>query len=231
MLSVAILMGGLGTRLGPEAAMLPKALVDVNGQPFLARQLRLLAGQGFHRAVLCVGHLGDQIEAAIGDGSAFGLSVEYSRDGARSLGTAGAIHAALGRLGGAFFTLYGDSYLECDMAAVQAAFEASGKKGLMTVYRNEGRYGASNVEYADGRILAYDKKNPAPAMKHIDYGAGVFKGSAFAALERGVPADLADVFRDLLARGELAAYETATRFYEIGSPEGLEETRRHLRDK
>ncbi len=229
MYPVALLMGGLGTRLGPEAAKLPKALVDINGQPFLARQLSLLAGQGFRRAVLCVGHLGDQIEAAIGDGKKFGVAAEYVRDGERLLGTAGAVRAALGKLGDAFFTLYGDSYLECDMAAVQAAFEASGKTGLMTVYRNDGKFDASNVEYAGGRILAYDKKNRTPAMKHIDYGAGVFKSSAFLSLKAGESADLETVYRDMLARGELAAYEATTRFYEIGSTKGLEETRRHLR--
>ncbi|MBI5246477.1 MAG: nucleotidyltransferase family protein [Elusimicrobia bacterium] len=229
MLPVALLMGGLGTRLGPEAAKLPKALVDINGKPFLERQLRLLASQGFKKAVLCVGHLGDQIEAAIGDGSRLGLAVEYARDGERLLGTAGALRAALGRLGDAFFTLYGDSYLECNMAAVQAAFEKSGKTGLMTVYRNDGQFDASNVEYAGGRILAYDKKNRTPEMKHIDYGAGVFKSSAFSGLKAGESADLETVYRDLLSRGELAAYEATTRFYEIGSPEGLAETRLHLR--
>ena len=229
MLPVALLMGGLGTRLGPEAAKLPKALVDINGQPFLERQLRLLVSQGFKKAVLCVGHLGDQIEAVIGDGKRLGISVEYARDGDRLLGTAGALRGALDRLGEAFFTLYGDSYLECDMAAAQKAFEESGKLGLMTVYRNAGRWDASNVEYSGGRIVAYDKRKPTRAMKHIDYGAGVFKSAAFEALEPGENYDLADVYKDLLSRGELAAYEATTRFYEIGSPEGLEETRRHLR--
>jgi NDP-sugar pyrophosphorylase family protein len=229
MYPVALLMGGLGTRLGPEAAKRPKALVDINGEPFVARQLRLLASQGFRKAVLCVGHLGEQIEAAVGDGKRFGIKVEYSRDGDRLLGTAGALRAALDKLGDAFFTLYGDSYLEFDAKAAQEIFEKSGKLGLMTVYRNAGRWDTSNVEYDGRRIVAYDKKKPRRAMKHIDYGAGVFKREAIANLEEGENVDLADVYRDLLANGQLAAYEATTRFYEIGSPEGLAETRRHLR--
>ena len=221
-------MGGYATRLGPVTEKIPKALVDVNGRPFIVHQLKLLASQGVARAVLCVGHLGDMIVKEIGDGARLGMKVEYSFDGGRLRGTAGAVANALDKLGPAFFTLYGDSYLECDMAAVQKAFEASGKSGLMTVYRNEGRWGPSNVEYDGGRIAAYDKKNPTPRMHHIDYGIGVFKSSVFESLEPDRPCDLETVYQGLLARGELAAFESPTRFYEIGSPEGLKETRRYL---
>ena len=98
----------------------------------------------------------------VGDGSAFGLEVAYSFDGPRLRGTAGAIRRALPLLGEAFFVLYGDSYLECDYAAVQAAFEAAGKLALMTVFRNEGQWDTSNVEFRDGRIVAYDKVDPHP---------------------------------------------------------------------
>ena len=229
MLPVAILMGGYGTRLGPVAEKIPKALVDINGQPFLVRQLKLLASQGFRRAVLCVGHLGEMIEKEVGDGARLGVQVEYSRDGERLRGTAGALRNALGKLGEAFFVIYGDSYLECDMAAVQASFEASGKSGLMTVYRNDGLLDSSNVEYAAGRIEAYDKKRRTPAMQHIDYGAGVFKKSVFEALNPEQPCDLESVYQSLLARGELAAFESLRRFYEVGSPQGLEEMRRRLK--
>ena len=135
---------------------------------------------------------------------------------------------ALPLAGPRFFMLYGDSYLECDYAAVARAFEATGKRGLMTVYRNEGRYDTSNVEFAGGAILNYDKRNRTPAMRHIDYGLGVFDASAFAEVPPETPWDLERVYRDLLARGELAGYEVTRRFYEIGSPEGLEEFRRYM---
>lgn len=219
-------MGGYATRLGAVTKKTPKALVDVNGKPFVAHQLRLLASLGVPRAVLCIGHLGEMIVNEIGDGAGLGIQVEYSFDGDELRGTAGALANALDKLGPAFFTLYGDSYLECDMAAVQRTFETSGKSGLMTVYRNEGRWGDSNVEYSDGRILAYDKKRRTAKMRHIDYGLGVFKKSVFENLHK--PQDLENIYQDLLARGLLAAYESPKRFYEIGSPEGLEETRRYL---
>jgi NDP-sugar pyrophosphorylase family protein len=223
--SVAILAGGLATRLRPLTGSLPKALIDVNGEPFIAHQLRLLAGHGIRHVVVCVGYLGEMIAHEIGDGSKLGLHVDYSFDGPVLLGTAGALRQASHLLGDAFFVLYGDSYLRCDYRAIQATFEAAGRLGLMTVYRNEGAFDRSNVEFADGAIVAYDKRASSPRMRHIDYGLGVLDGRALDLLGTDRPADLADLYARLLAAGELAAFEVHERFFEIGSPEGLESTR------
>ena len=228
MLPVAILAGGLATRLRPLTEAIPKALVEIRGEPFLAHQLRLLRRSGIERVVLCVNYRGEQIREYAGDGSLFGLRLDYSFDGPKLLGTAGAIRAALPLLGDRFFVLYGDSYLPCDYAAVERAFGESGKSGLMTVHRNDGRWDASNVEFSEGRILAYDKANRTPAMHHIDYGLGIFSRRPFDALPEGQPADLAALYRDLLRRGELAAFDVPTRFYEIGSREGIRELEEFL---
>ena len=224
MLPIAILAGGLATRLRPITEKIPKSLIEIQGEPFIAHQLRLLRANGIPRAVVCVGHLGEMIELAIGDGSAFGASVEYSFDGPALLGTAGAIRNALPRLGSRFFVIYGDSYLPCDYAAVAKAFESSGALGLMTVFRNEGKWDSSNVEFADGKILAYSKQNRTPRMNYIDYGLGVFQAQAFAGVPQGVASDLAGLYEGLLQRGQLAGFEVHQRFYEIGSAEGLKET-------
>lgn len=221
MLRVAILAGGLATRLGPLTDKIPKSLIPIAGEPFVTHQLRLLQRNGIQHVILCVGHLGEMIARAIGDGHAFGLKVEYSYDGAKLLGTAAAIRTALPKLGKNFFVMYGDSYLPCDYAAIEKVFEGCGKLGLMTVFRNDGQWDASNVEFEEGRILAYSKKNRTSSMRHIDYGLGVFSAEAFV----GTPAtDLADVYAELLRAGELAAVEVRERFYEIGSPAGLKET-------
>jgi NDP-sugar pyrophosphorylase family protein len=230
-LPVAILAGGLATRLGPITQATPKALLDVAGKPFIVHQLALLRAAGVRRVVLCVAHLAEQIEAVLGDGREAGLELLYSYDGDQLLGTGGALRRALPLLGGHFLVLYGDSYLPCDYAAIARAYLASGKLGLMTVFENAGRYDASNVELRDGRIVRYDKTPGLADMTHIDYGLGAFAAEAFA----GYPAtgrlgrlDLAAVYQGLLARGELFAYEVFERFYEIGSPAGLEDTRRLL---
>ena len=221
---VAIVAGGLATRLRPATDTVPKALLEVNGEPFLFHQLRLLRSRGIGRAVLCVGYLGEKVEHAAGR-ECQGVRIDYSWDGPELRGTAGAIRNALGLLGGEFFALYGDSYLPCDYAAPWRAFRESGKPALMTVYRNDGRWDSSNVEFAGGRILAYDKKVRTPRMRHIDYGLGVFRPEAFG----GAESDLADLYRRLLARGELAAWESPERFWEIGSAEGLSELSERLK--
>ena len=228
MYPVVILAGGLATRLRPATGSAPKALIDVNGEPFIAHQLRLLASAGIDRVVILAGYLGHMIEDYVGGGGRFGVEARFSHDGERLLGTAGAVKKALPVAGPRFFVLYGDSYLECDYAGVQKAFGASGKAGLMTVYRNEGRYDTSNVEFVEGALRAYDKRARTPAMRHIDYGLGVFDAAAFADVPGGVPWDLARVYQDLLGRGQLAGYEVAQRFYEVGSPEGLAEFRRYM---
>jgi NDP-sugar pyrophosphorylase family protein len=227
-LPVAILAGGLATRLRPVTATLPKALVEVAGRPFVEHQLELLRRGGVERVVLCLGHLGEQVEAALGDGRRFGLQLGYAHDGGTLLGTGGALRRALPLLGEAFLVLYGDSYLECDYPGVARAFEQSGRLGLMTVFRNEGRWDRSNIEYRDGRILRYDKTQQSPSMTHIDWGLGALRAEALRGFPDEPPLDLATVYRALLARDQLAAFEVATRFYEIGSPSGLEETRHHL---
>jgi NDP-sugar pyrophosphorylase family protein len=229
--AVAILAGGLATRLGPISQTIPKALLDVAGQPFLVHQLALLRAAGLRRVVLCVAHLAEQIEAVIGDGAAYGMDVAYShdaRDGGPLLGTGGALRQALPLLGERFLVLYGDSYLRCDYAAVVSAFTASGKLGLMTVFRNDGQYDRSNVSFRDGRILRYDKTPGLPDMTHIDYGLGAFAATAFSRDRPHARLDLATVYQDLLAQGQLQGYEVHERFYEIGSAAGLEETRRLL---
>lgn len=227
-LPVAILAGGLATRLGSLTKQTPKCLLEVSGRPFIHHQLRQLRGQGVAKVVLCLGYLGERVVEAVGDGSAFGLEVAYSFDGPELRGTAGAIRRALPMLGGAFFVLYGDSYLECPYADVQAAYEAAGKLALMTVFRNEGRWDSSNVEFRDGRILAYDKANRTPAMRHIDYGLGILDRRAMDVVPESGAYDLATVYQGMLRRGELAGFEVAERFYEIGSVAGLEEARAHL---
>lgn len=221
MLTVAILAGGLATRLRPITTTIPKSLLEVNGEPFAVHQLRLLYSQGIRRVVLCVGHLGALIQNAIGEGTALGLQVDYSFDGPALLGTAGAIRKALPMLGDPFFVMYGDSYLPCDYAAVARKFKSESALGMMTVFRNEGKWDTSNVEFDAGRILAYSKTSRTPGMRYIDYGLGVFRAKAFQDISAGQARDLAEVYADLLQRKQLAAFEVHERFYEIGSPEGL----------
>jgi NDP-sugar pyrophosphorylase family protein len=228
MLPVAILAGGLATRMRPHTERVPKALLDVGGRPFAAHQVTLLARHGVTHIVFCVGHLGEEVQSALGDGSRWGVRLTYVFDGPRLRGTGGALKGALPHLGRAFFVLYGDSYLDCDYGAVERAYRGAGRLGLMTVFRNDERWDASNVHFDGVRIHRYSKRDRVPEMRHIDYGLGVLDARALDPYSDDGHLDLATIYADLLARGELAGFEVTRRFYEIGSPAGLEELRRHL---
>lgn len=226
---VAILAGGMATRLRPITEKIPKLLVEVAGEPFFSHQLRLLKKNGLTKIVLCVGYLGDMIVEQYGDGSSWGVEIAYSFDGEKLLGTGGALIRALPKLGDCFYTLYGDSYLPVDYQDVGRAFLASGQPGLMTVFENHEAYDTSNVWFEDGRIRLYSKKEKVPQMRHIDYGLGVFRASAFDGYPRDAVVDLAVVQADLCHRDQLAGYEMRQRFYEIGSHAGLDELDRLIR--
>jgi len=208
-LPVAILAGGLATRLKPITETVPKLLVSVAGEPFFTHQIRLLKKSGLTHLVVCLGYLGEKVVDLYGDGSKWGVKIEYSFDGPKLLGTGGALIGALPKLG--------------DYLAVGRSFLASGKLGLMTVFENSERYDASNVWFEGAEMRAYDKKAKVPAMRHIDYGLGVFRKAAFDGFPREAAVDLSDIQKALLERGQLAGFEIRERFFEVGSHSGLRE--------
>src|ERR1700683_4271193 len=224
MLPVAILAGGLATRLRPLADRIPKSLLNIAGRPFIFHQLELLKTQGIRRAVLCVGHLGEQIQAAVGDGRTLGLMIEYSFDGSELLGTGGALKKALPLLGDEFFVLNGDSYLRCSPARIYTAYRAARRSLLMTVFRNDGRWGESNVVFRGGELIEYDKHARHPGMSYIDFGLSVCCSVVFSPYGESKVIDVGDICRTFSLQGQLAAFEVSERFYEIGSWQGILET-------
>ena len=225
---IAVLAGGLATRMRPLTEQVPKALLEVAGEPFIAHQLRLFARQGIKEVKLLVGYCWEQIEAFAGDGSRFGVQIDYIVDGPRLLGTGGAVRHALDRLAPEFLVTYCDSWLDAPYAPAVEAFRASGQPALMCVYRNENRWDASNVQFENGIIRRYSKKVRVPEMHHIDWGLGMLKARAVAAWPMGEPRDLAELYEELSNSGRLARYEMTHRFHEIGSFAGLAETNRLL---
>jgi NDP-sugar pyrophosphorylase family protein len=225
---VAVLAGGLATRLGPITRTVPKCMVEVAGRPFLDHQLDLLRRNGIGRVVLCLGHLGDQVAAHLGDGSQRGMEVRYSFDGDQLLGTGGCLRRALPLLGETCWVLYGDSYLDIDYRAVFSAFQRQPVLGLMTVLRNANQWDKSNVVFQNGKLLCYDKRLMQPQMQHIDYGVSLLRRAAIERIPENTVCDLANLMHELVDRGEMIGYEVHRRFYEIGSPQGLLETARYL---
>jgi NDP-sugar pyrophosphorylase family protein len=228
-----ILAGGLAKRLGPLTERIPKALVPVAGRPFADYQLSWLASQGVTDVVLAIGHLGDAIRAFVGAGERWGLCVDYSDEGDVLRGTAGALRLAYGRklLEPAFGVLYGDSYLTAPIGAAWDEFTATNPAVLMTVYRNDGRWDTSNVEFSRGIVLRYQKGATAAGMHHIDYGFSIIDRDAVMPLiEPAAAVDLGDVYQRLSADGKVRGLEVCERFYEIGSPAGLAELEKLLKE-
>jgi MurNAc alpha-1-phosphate uridylyltransferase len=233
-LQCVLLAGGLGTRMRPATEEIPKALIPVLGRPFADWQLEHLAAQGIERVTYSIGYRGEMLRAHIGDGQRFGLGISWVDEGDHLRGTGGALRLALdeGALDEAFFVLYGDSYLPIQMSEVEAAWLESKQPALMTVLRNEERWDSSNAIYKDGRVTLYDKSRPKDQqskMHWIDYGLSVLTRSVIATrIASGTIADLADLMKDLSIEGQLAGLEVNQRFYEAGSPPGLNDLEKYL---
>ena len=228
---LAILAGGLATRLRPITETIPKVLVPVNGEPFLAHQLRLAQRQGFTRVVLCIGHLGEQVEHWVEQHrQAFALTVAFSHEGPDRRGTGGALRHALPHLGEHFFMLYGDSYLDVEAAPIHDAFLEARAPALMSVLHNHDQWDASNVIFDGRMVLAHDKTlRGQPGMEWVDFGFSVFTRAVVEAWPTPDPWDLSALTGALARDGHLAGFEVTQRFYEIGKPEGLAETEAYLK--
>lgn len=220
-MQVVILAGGLGIRLGPLTDRCPKSLVRVGGKPFLQHQLEWLARHALTRVVLCVGHLGEQIEAFAKDGRRFGVHVTYAAEGRTLAGTAGALREAEGLLEEEFCVLNGDSYLPINPLAPIRGFRARGLPALMVAYHNRGRYDMSNAAVAEGFVTAYSRQPNSQPLEFIDYGLRVFRKDVLALIPASGRCDLDVLYQRLIEQGQLGAYVVRQPFHEIGSPKGL----------
>lgn len=234
-MQIVILAGGLGTRLRPLTESVPKPLVPVCGVPFVERQVRLLAGQGFRDFLLLTGYRGEQIRAHLGDGSRLGVRLGYSHE-EHPLGTAGALRQALEHLRERFLLVYGDSFLAEDHAAVAAAFGShEDADGMMVVYRDEaGETGvAPNVALDDeGRVGEYAKGSASRRLRYIEAGVLGLTAGVLASIPPGRKASLeAEVYPRLVQAGRMAAWVTRHRFYDIGTPEGMRMAERFFRER
>ncbi|MDZ4713419.1 MAG: sugar phosphate nucleotidyltransferase [bacterium] len=228
---LVLLSGGMATRLRPVTEKIPKSMIEVAGKPFIDHQLELTKSNGILNVIVCTGFLGEKIEEHTGNGKELGLDIKYSFDGETLLGTGGAIKKALNLLGDSFFVMYGDSYLNTDFKIINEYFFSTHKSGLMTVFRNDGKWDKSNIEFEDSKIKNYDKKSSDVKLKYIDYGLGILTKKAFEDFENENVFDLERVYKNLLIKDELAGFEVSERFYEIGSFEGLSATEELLSTK
>ena len=228
MRQVAILAGGLGTRLRPITEKVPKPMVPVAGQPFLHWQLLDLKAQGYTRVLLLVAYLGEQVEAHFGDGSALGLQIDYSYE-AQPLGTGGAIKNARAKLDDEFILLNGDSFLRAPLRELERAFE--GYDALVSTYDNRVATPViPNSRTEHNRVVGYEKDaGPEKGFREIDSGIYIMKRELIEKEPRETFM-LADLWPRLIRQGRMAAFQVNERFYDIGTVERLNEFEEKVRD-
>jgi MurNAc alpha-1-phosphate uridylyltransferase len=229
MLTVAILVGGLATRLEPILKDTPKSLIEICGKPFIDWQLRLLAQSGIDRVVLCTSYKSEMIEKYVGDGTKYGIQISYSKDGQTQLGTGGAIKKATPLLEESFMVLYGDSYLPIDYTLVQDAFKKPNNVALMTIYKNNNELDASNVYFEFGKVKKYSKGSKSDEFNYIDFGLSLFNKNVFNQYKPDEKFDLSETFSALCEANLLAAYEVKERFYEVGSISGISDFTEYIK--
>lgn len=221
---MAILAGGLASRMGALTGSVPKYMLPVGGEPFAAHQLRLLARGGVDRVHLCLGHLSESILEYVGDGRRFGVSITSTVEKGQLLGTAGALALARDALGDYFGVMYGDSYLPVPFARLVEEARRLGTTGVMTVWRNENRFDRSNLVVSGGKVEAYsnDRQDPR-SYAWIDYGLSFLHAEAIRDVPGDRPTPLSSVWKTLVSRDQLGALPVDNRFYEIGSRAGYAE--------
>ena len=228
--TLAILAGGLATRLKPVSDRLPKSLVPVHGLPFVYWQLADLEERGFRDIVMLLGHRAKDVMDAVGDGSRFGVQVRYEVEPSTPpCGTGGAIVRALPGLPPVFATLYGDSLLPFDFRRPCAAFRSDNALALMTIRRAASEE-QPNAAAAGSRVARYDKTSAdRSGLGFIDYGFSVWRKEAFDPFRsESVPFDLGKVQSFCALQGSLAAFEVTEPYYEIGSFVGIERLEKAL---
>jgi len=227
---VLILAGGLGTRLGKLSKNTPKSLMNINGKPFIDYQLKYLKAQNIENVVICVGHFSEQIEKYVGNGSRYGMDIIYSYDGINLLGTGGAIKNAIRYFEDDFFVMYGDSFLPIDFNKVFKKFKKKKSIAMMTILKNNNLWDFSNIKLKNDKIILYDKLNKEDSMDYIDYGLSVLKKNIFLKIDKKI-FDLSEILKNLSISGFLDSYEVHSRFYEIGSIEGINDFTSYVRNK
>ena len=230
-MQVVILAGGLATRLRPLLREKPKSMVEVLGKPFLEYQLELLKGNGIRDVVLCIGHLGGQIVNHFGDGRKYGVNLKYSDEGENLMGTAGALRNAESLLDDVFLTMYGDSYLILNFAAVMSYFQSQDKLAVMTVYKNCDRYGRSNTVVEGNMVKEFSNTEKTEGMIYAEYGVNVFKKEIIGMIPKNQRYSLDKLFPRLIEQEELLAFEVKERFYEVGTPQRLRECEEFIRSR
>ena len=226
-LPIVVLVGGLGKRLGNKVKNTPKPLIKINGKPFLELVLNNLINKGFKEIILCTGYLENKIIKFVNK-KKFEAEIIISKDGKKLLGTGGAVKKATKKIKKDFILMYGDTFLPIDFKKVENAYFKQKRPALMTIYKNNNKYDKSNVFY-NKKTLIYNKEIYDKKMNYIDYGLLILNKKVLKNNKKSI-FSISSLLEKLSLKNLITGYPVYKRFYEIGSIEGLKETRKYLKN-
>jgi MurNAc alpha-1-phosphate uridylyltransferase len=230
MMRVMILAAGRGERMRPLTDHTPKPLLMVAGKPLIVWHIERLARAGLCELVINHAHLGQQIEAALGDGSQFGVRIRYSPENP-ALETAGGIANALHLLGDTpFAVINGDVYCDYDLAQLPrhaAALAAGNDVAHLVLVNNPPHHPAGDFSLQGRRIMP--STDETAAAKLTFSGIGVYQPALFQDIVRGTAAPLAPLLRAHIAQSRISGEHHSGHWVDVGTPQRLQELDKLLR--
>jgi histidinol-phosphate phosphatase family protein len=216
-----VFAGGRGERLRPFTDIRPKPMIEIHGKPFLEYIFEMLRGQGVERVLLLLGYLPEVVQDYFGDGSRWGLKIEYSVTPVEN-NTGLRIKLAERLLDDVFLLLYCDNYWPMRLDRMWQRFLDAGAPAMLTVYTNQDGYTKDSLRVnSDGFVSLFDKQHRAPALKGVEISYGIFKKELLSLVPDGNVSFEESLYPMLAERHELAAYVTQHRYYSIGSVQRL----------
>jgi histidinol-phosphate phosphatase family protein len=212
-----ILAGGRGSRLKPLTDTRPKPMVEVLGKPFLAYQIEQLRDQGFKKVLLLLGYLPEVVQEYCGNGSRWGVKVEYSISAAEDE-TGRRLKLAHDLIDPCFLLLYCDNYWPMSMDKMWPRFVASRVPAMITVYTNKDGYTRNSVRVdADGYVAIYDKTGASPGLQGVEISYALIHKAVLQLLPETNMSVEEALYSRLAQNRELAAYLTDHRYYSVGA--------------
>ena len=219
-----ILAGGRGMRMRPLTDDRPKPMVPILGRPFLEYQIAQLRDEGFDRVLLLLGYLPEIVQDHFGDGSAWGIRIEYSVTAPEQL-TSSRVEAARHLIEPCFLLLYCDNYWPMKIERLWARFRDAGKPGLITVYANRDNYSRGSVMLGrDGHVRVFDRLRTSPGLREVEISYAILTDIALKLLPEQDALFEEAIYAPLAQQGRLAAYVSEHRYYSIGSLARLPDT-------
>jgi histidinol-phosphate phosphatase family protein len=216
-----ILAGGRGTRMRPLTDMRPKPMVEIHGKPFLEYLVDMLREQGFERVLLLLGYLPDVIQDYFGDGSRWGVQIDYSVSDADDL-TVRRVQLVKERLDPCFLLMYCDNYWPMHIEKMWERFTTANVPAMITVYSNKDKYSRDSVRVgADGYVDVFDRSRTTPGLQGIEISYAILTRPVLALLPEQDALFEEAVYPQLVKQRQLLAYVTDHRYYSVGSLERL----------